>query len=68
LVGPSLMWADVWATAAVARGATAPDWAGTLKGTSGILVMADKTVHRWGATSASGTSASATPASGAPAP
>ena len=47
VIGPSLMWADVWATAAVARGASAIEWVNTLFGTSGLLVMADGTVHRW---------------------
>ncbi len=45
--GPSLMWADVWATAAVARGADAIEWVGGLAGTSGLLVLADGTTHRW---------------------
>lgn len=45
--GPSLMWADVWATAAVARGADAARWVGGLAGTSGLLVLADGTTHRW---------------------
>lgn len=49
VVGPSLMWADVWATAAVARGTAVLDWVSTLEGTSGLLVLADGTVHRWGA-------------------
>ena len=47
VIGPSLLWADVWATAVVARGASAIDWVGTLHGTSGLLVLADGTVHRW---------------------
>ncbi|MCV2393148.1 FAD:protein FMN transferase [Actinotalea sp. M2MS4P-6] len=47
VVGPSLIWADVFATAAVARGASAVDWVSTLHGTSGLLVLADGTVHRW---------------------
>lgn len=47
VIGPSLLWADVWATAAVARGESAVDWVRTLHGTSGILVLADGTVHRW---------------------
>ncbi len=47
VIGPSLMWADVWATAAVARGRSAIDWVRTLHGTSGMLVLADQTVHRW---------------------
>ncbi|WP_407345574.1 FAD:protein FMN transferase [Pengzhenrongella phosphoraccumulans] len=47
VIGPSLMWADVWATAVVARGAGAIDWLPTLHGTTGLLVLADGTVHRW---------------------
>lgn len=47
VVGPSLLWADVWATAAVARGAQALDWVSSLHGTSGMLVLADGRVHRW---------------------
>ncbi|QTE31636.1 FAD:protein FMN transferase [Pengzhenrongella sicca] len=47
VVGPSLLWADVWATALVARGADAVDWTATLHGTSGLLVLADGRVHRW---------------------
>jgi FAD:protein FMN transferase len=47
VVGPSLMWADVFATAAIARGAKAVDWVSTLHGTSGLLVLADGSVHRW---------------------
>lgn len=47
VIGPSLLWADVWATTAVARGASAVDWLATLHGTSGLLVLADGTVHRW---------------------
>ncbi|MFI2753680.1 FAD:protein FMN transferase [Cellulomonas sp. P22] len=45
--GPSLLWADVWATAAVARGTAAVDWVHDLPGTSGLLVLADGRVHRW---------------------
>lgn len=47
VIGPSLLWADIFATAAVARGAVALDWVTTLHGTSGMLVLADGTVHRW---------------------
>lgn len=47
VIGPSVMWADVWATAAIARGAAAVDWVETLHGTSGMLVLADGRVHRW---------------------
>lgn len=47
VVGPSLLWADVFATAAIARGASAVHWVSTLHGTSGLLVLADGSVHRW---------------------
>lgn len=47
VIGPSLLWADVWATAAVARGGSAVDWVASLHGTSGMLVLADGRVHRW---------------------
>jgi thiamine biosynthesis lipoprotein len=47
VIGPSILWADVWATTAVARGADAVEWTGSLHGTSGMLVLADGTVHRW---------------------
>jgi len=47
VVGPSIVWADVWATTAVARGVGAVGWTGSLHGTSGMLVLADGTVHRW---------------------
>lgn len=47
VIGPSLLWADVLATAAVARGAAALEWTGTLHGTSGMLVTTRGEVHRW---------------------
>ncbi|MGV8979332.1 MAG: FAD:protein FMN transferase [Cellulomonas sp.] len=47
VIGPSIVWADVWATSAVARGASAVTWTESLHGTSGILMLADGTVHRW---------------------
>ncbi len=47
VVGPSLLWADVFATAAVALGTDAVGWTQGLAGTSGLLVLADGTVHRW---------------------
>ncbi|WP_372594102.1 FAD:protein FMN transferase [Actinotalea sp.] len=47
VIGPSLLWADVLATAAVARGAGAAEWVGTLHGTSGMLVTTSGAVHRW---------------------
>lgn len=50
VIGPSLLWADVWATAAIARGTSAVEWVSTLHGTSGLLVLADGTVHRWSTT------------------
>ncbi|WP_375373570.1 FAD:protein FMN transferase [Micromonospora sp. ATA51] len=40
VVGPDLLWADVYATAAVARGADALDWLATLDGYAGLLVDA----------------------------
>ncbi|WP_319458714.1 FAD:protein FMN transferase [Micromonospora sp. RTP1Z1] len=40
VVGPELLWADVYATAAVARGADALDWLATLDGYAGLLVDA----------------------------
>jgi FAD:protein FMN transferase len=47
VIGPSIVWADVWATTAVARGVGAVEWTESLHGTSGMLVLADGTVHRW---------------------
>lgn len=47
VVGPSLLWADVFATAAVALGREAVEWVSGLHGTSGLLVLADGGVHRW---------------------
>lgn len=47
VVGPSLVWSDVWARAALARGTSAVEWVATLRGTRGLLVLADGTVHRW---------------------
>lgn len=47
VVGPSLLWADVFATALVARGPDAAQWAASLRGTSGLLVLADGSTHRW---------------------
>jgi thiamine biosynthesis lipoprotein len=47
IVGPSLLWADVFATAAVALGVDALGWIDRLHGTSGLLVLADGRLHRW---------------------
>jgi thiamine biosynthesis lipoprotein len=47
VIGPSLVWADVFATAAVALGRDALDWVQTLHGTSGLLLLADGSTHRW---------------------
>jgi thiamine biosynthesis lipoprotein len=47
VVGPSLLWADVFATASVALGADAVGWVDRLHGTSGMLVLADGAIHRW---------------------
>ncbi|QLQ37052.1 FAD:protein FMN transferase [Micromonospora robiginosa] len=40
VVGPDLLWADVYATAAVAGGADAPDWLASLDGYAALLVDA----------------------------
>jgi thiamine biosynthesis lipoprotein len=48
VVGPSLLWADVFATAAIARGDSAREWVDGLAGTSGLLVWADGGTHAWG--------------------
>ncbi|WP_345155173.1 FAD:protein FMN transferase [Micromonospora maritima] len=40
VVGPDLLWADVYATAAVARGPQALDWLSTLDGYAALLVDA----------------------------
>ncbi|WP_210406336.1 FAD:protein FMN transferase, partial [Micromonospora sp. MH33] len=40
VVGPELLWADVYATAAVARGADALDWLAALDGYAALLVDA----------------------------
>lgn len=47
VVGPSILWADVFATAAVARGTSAVEWVHGLHGTSGVLVLDDGTTHTW---------------------
>lgn len=47
VVGPSLLWADVFATAAVALGAEAPAFVAGLHGTSGLLVLPDGARHTW---------------------
>ncbi len=47
VIGPSLLWADVWATALVALGPEAAASTRGLHGTSGLLVFADGTTHRW---------------------
>jgi thiamine biosynthesis lipoprotein len=41
VTGPSLMWADVYATAAVVRGADALEWIDSLAGYEGLVVTAD---------------------------
>jgi thiamine biosynthesis lipoprotein len=38
VVGPSLLWADVYATAAVVRGADALSWLDSLPGYEGLVV------------------------------
>jgi len=47
VVGPSILWADVAATAAVVLGPSAEAWTSRLHGTSGLLVLADGRIHRW---------------------
>lgn len=47
VVGSSLAWSDVWARAAVAQGTSAVERVATLRGTRGVLVLADGSVHRW---------------------
>lgn len=47
VVGPSLLWADVFATAAVALGAEAEAFVAGLHGTSGLLVLPDGARHTW---------------------
>ena len=47
VVGPSLLWADVFATAAVALGEDARAFVEGLHGTSGLLVLPDGTRHAW---------------------
>jgi thiamine biosynthesis lipoprotein len=50
VVGPDLMWADVYATAAAARGRSALDWLDGVAGYEALLVDAHGTVHtteRW---------------------
>jgi len=41
VIGPSLTWADVYATAAFARGAVAAPWLSTLPDHAGVLVAED---------------------------
>jgi thiamine biosynthesis lipoprotein len=41
--GSSLLWADVWATAAFARGAGATSWLAGLRGFTGLVVHPDGT-------------------------
>jgi FAD:protein FMN transferase len=45
VIGPSLTWADVYATAAVVHGSQAAGWAATLAGHGAILVSADGSVQ-----------------------
>ncbi len=46
VAGPSLMWADVYATAALARGPDCVGWLGTLTDHTWLVVGADGTVLR----------------------
>lgn len=41
VIGPSLMWADVYATAAYARGTDAASWLGSRRGYMGLVVNPD---------------------------
>jgi thiamine biosynthesis lipoprotein len=45
VIGPRLLWADVYATAAFVRGAGAADWLGTLPAHAALLVGADGAVR-----------------------
>jgi thiamine biosynthesis lipoprotein len=45
VVGPSLTWADVYATAAFVRGLDGMPWLGTLPDHTAVLVATDGTVH-----------------------
>ncbi len=45
VVGPSLLWADVYATAAFARGADADGWLATLPGHVALVVAEDGTTR-----------------------
>jgi thiamine biosynthesis lipoprotein len=46
VIGPSLMWADVYATAAFARGPGCVDWLRTLPGCTWLVVGPDGSVHQ----------------------
>jgi thiamine biosynthesis lipoprotein len=45
VIGPSLTWADVYATAAFVRGDQALDWVATLPGHAGVVVTPDGDVR-----------------------
>ena len=45
VVGPSLLWADVYATAAFARGSGAVDWLASLDGYAGLVVTRTGGLH-----------------------
>ncbi|MEV6971451.1 FAD:protein FMN transferase [Hamadaea sp. NPDC051192] len=45
VLGPELLWADVYATAAFARGASALEWLATLDGYEGLVVTSDGRVR-----------------------
>lgn len=47
VVGPSLTWADVWATALVAEGEHAVEVSSGIYGTSGMIKFSDGRVHVW---------------------
>jgi thiamine biosynthesis lipoprotein len=45
VVGPSLLWADVYATAACARGAEGFDWLATMDGYEALVLLIDGSVR-----------------------
>jgi FAD:protein FMN transferase len=47
VVGPSLIWADVWATALVVEAENAVEATEVMHGTSGMIIFSDGRVHRW---------------------
>lgn len=47
VVGPSFVWADVWATVLVVEGEKAPEVAGSIHGAAGMIIYRGGRVHRW---------------------